>query len=226
LDPIEEIDFAIPPADALDPGNATATFETLIESAILNRADLAAETKRLAASGERVTQAKSNRWPTLTLSGSFSSRYSDATDGDVFAQFDDRQSAGVGVSLSFPLFDRRQTRNATQRAKISLENAGIGLDQLRQDVALQVRRAVLDRDAARELLSAATARVTAAREALSYTNERYLAGASTLFEVTLARATVVSAESGEVSARYRLLWQNRLVDYYVGTLKPEAGLGR
>jgi len=226
LDPLEEIDFIIPSADALDPGDATETFAALVETAILARADLAAEMERLSASGERVTQAKSGRWPTLSLSGSFASRYSDAVDGDFFAQLDDRQSAGVGLSLSFPLFDRMQTRNAMHRAEINLENAEIALDQLRQDVALQIRRAVLDRDAARESLSTALTRVAAAREALSYTNERYLAGASTLFEVTLARADLVSAESGEVNARYRLLWQNHLVEYYVGTLESEAGLGR
>lgn len=226
FDPLAAIDFAIPPADALVPVDTSATFAALVETAILARADLAAETERLAASGERVTQAKSNQWPTLSLSGSFSSRYSEATDDDFFSQLDDRQSAGVGLSLSFPLFDRMQTRNIEQRAEINLENAGIAMDQLSQDIALQVRRAVLDRDAARESLSAATTRTTAALESLNYTNERYLAGSSTLFEVTMARAVLVAAESGEVNARYRLLWQSHLVDYYVGTLEPETELAR
>jgi outer membrane protein len=226
LDPLEEIYFAIPSADELDPGEVTGTYAALVRNAFLARSDLAAETERLSASEERVTQAKANRWPTLSLSGNFTSRYSDATDDDFFGQLDDRQSAGVGLSFSFPIFDRMQTRNATHRAEINLENAEIALDQLRQEVALQVRRAVLDRDAARESLSAAKTRVAAARESLLYTNERYLAGATTLFEVTLARASLVAAESGEVGARYRLLWQNHLVDYYVGTLEPEAGIGR
>ncbi|MBU1699553.1 MAG: TolC family protein [Candidatus Eisenbacteria bacterium] len=225
LDPLAEIEFIIPPTGALEPGGEPQPYADLMETASHVRADLAAEVNYLAADKEQLTQAKADRWPTLSLSGSFSSRYSDSQTGGLFTQFDERQSAGLGLSLSYPLFNRMQTRHAIQRAKIALKNAEIGMDGLRQDVALQIRRAVLDRDAARESMKAATARVTAAREALTYINERYLAGASTLFEVTLAQAELISAESGEVSTRYRLLWQNRLVDYYVGTLDPDAGLG-
>ncbi|GJM44782.1 MAG: hypothetical protein DHS20C21_16240 [Gemmatimonadota bacterium] len=226
LDPLAEIVFEIPATGTPDAVGPAETFADLVEIAGESRADLTAQEQRLAVSDERVTQAQADRWPTLSLSGSFSSRYSDALDDDLVTQFDDRQSAGVGLSLSYPIFDRKQTRNAVDRARISRENAEIGLAGFRQDVALQVRRAVLDRDAARESLDAAEARVAAAREAFSYTNERYLAGASTLFEVTLSRADLVSSESGVVSARYRLLWQNRLVEYYVGTLEPDADLVR
>lgn len=225
FDPLEDIDFAIPPAADLEPGEGGATFASLVETAMRERADLSAETERVSSTGETLAQARADWWPTLSLSGNFSASYSDQADGDLFSQLDDRQSAGVGLSLSFPLFDRMQRRNAVRAATINLENAGTALEQLRQDVALQVRRAVLDRDAASESMSAATSRVEAARQALAYTNERYLAGASTLYEVTLARADLVSAESGEVSARYQLLWQRHLVEYYVGTLDPEAGLG-
>ena len=225
LDPVEEIDFAIPPLDEPAPRGDGATIETLIETASRERADLAAELQRFSASEEQVVQAKAKRWPTLSLSGSFTSQYSDASEDGILEQFDDRQSAGLGLSLTYPLFDGMETRNGIRRAALGLESAELGLAGLRQDVALQVLRAVLDRNAARESLEAATARLSAARQALFYTNERYLAGASTLFEVTLARADLISAESGEVSARYRLLWQDRLIEYYVGTLDPGAGLG-
>jgi outer membrane protein len=231
LDPLADIDFAIPPATTLEPDTAAGAvdlnipFETLAATASQQRADLAAERNRVAASGARLDAAQADWWPTLSLSAGLSGRYSDQLDQDVFSQLDDRQSLGLSLSLSFPIFDRLQTRNTVRRAEIGRDNAEISLTGLDQDVALQVRRAVLDRDAARESLTAATARAAAAREALTYTNERYLAGASTLFEVSLARADLVSAESGEVSARYRLLWQNRLVEYYVGTLDPDTGLG-
>jgi hypothetical protein len=34
----------------------------------------------------------------------------------------------------------------------------------------------------------------------------------------------VAAVSAGVRARYNLLWQDRLLDYYVGDLDPSAGL--
>lgn len=225
LDPLADVTFVIPDAAELDPGEPAGAAAPLIEAADRERPDLAAERQRLAAVDERLTQARAGRWPTLSLSGSFSGRYSDGEPDGVWDQLGRRQSGGVGLSLSLPLFDRFDTRNAIRRAETNRETATINLDALRQDVALQVRRAVLDRDAARESLAAARDGAAAAREALSYTNERYLAGAATLAEVTLSRAGLVSAESAEVSALYRLLWQNRLVDYYIGTLDPDARIG-
>ncbi|MFO7654191.1 MAG: TolC family protein [Candidatus Krumholzibacteriia bacterium] len=230
LDPLAEIHFAIPPPAALGaPATPDAghdrSFPALAGTARSERADLAAVEARLDASSARLDAARATRWPTLSLSAGLSGRYADDLHGGLFDQLNDRQSAGVTLGLSFPIFDGLQRRSTIRRAAISRENAEIALEGLRQDVSLQVRRAVLDRDAARESLEAATARVAAAREAYTYTNERYLAGASTLFEVSLARRDLVSAESGEVSAHYTLLWQNRLIDYYVGTLDPDAGLG-
>ena len=87
---------------------------------------------------------------------------------------------------------------------------------------LEINAALGRRDRHRVRMILSTQSIRGYRQALSYTNERYLAGASTLFEVTLARADLVSAESGEVSARYRLLWQSHLVEYYIGTLDTDG----
>ncbi|MFN8582823.1 MAG: TolC family protein [Gemmatimonadaceae bacterium] len=62
----------------------------------------------------------------------------------------------------------------------------------------------------------------AAELALQAAQERYLAGAATLVEVTQARATNVQAASALVSARYNLLFQGKLLDYYVGDLDPKS----
>jgi outer membrane protein len=116
------------------------------------------------------------------------------------------------------------THQSIEQAQIQVTNAHLSLLDMRQEVALQVRRAVLDRDAAWEQLRAAEAQAVAAEQALNATSERYAAGAATLYEVTLARADFVSATSARVRARYNLLWQKRLLDYYVGDLDTTGGL--
>ena len=87
-----------------------------------------------------------------------------------------------------------------------------------------MRRAVLDWNSAQEQLLAAEAQVRAAGQALRATQERYAVGGSSLYEVTLSRADWVSATSTLIRARYNLLWQGRLLDYYVGSLDPAGDL--
>jgi outer membrane protein len=85
-----------------------------------------------------------------------------------------------------------------------------------------VRRVYLDFRAAQEQLVAAESQVRAAELALQAAQDRYTAGASTLVELTQSRAAQVEAASSLVSARYNLLFERTLVDYYVGDLDPGA----
>jgi outer membrane protein len=72
-----------------------------------------------------------------------------------------------------------------------------------------------------EQLRATEAQQRAAALALEASQERYRVGAATLVELTQARTTQVQAASALVSARYNLLFQRTLLDYYVGDLVPE-----
>ena len=58
----------------------------------------------------------------------------------------------------------------------------------------------------------------AADQALLTSRERYNAGAATLVELAQARATQVQAASAMVNARYNLVLQGTVMDYYTGGL--------
>jgi outer membrane protein len=225
LDPTGDYAFEIPPVPETSADGPEPDLSALLERAMLARPDAGAVTDRSAAAGEQVRSAKAEYWPALSLSADYGTGYSGTADGDFFDQLDLRRSGSVGLSVSVPLFDRFAARNGVRRAQISRDNAQLTASDVEQDVALQVRRAVLDWNTARERLRAADARAAASRQALDSTRERYGAGAATLYEVTLSRSDFVAAESGLVSARYNLLWQGRLLDYYVGDLDPADGLG-
>jgi outer membrane protein len=83
---------------------------------------------------------------------------------------------------------------------------------------------VLDRTAAVARLEAADAQVEAAQRALTATEARYDAGVAALFEVTQARASFTDATSAQVRARYTLVFQDRVLDYYTGTTTAGARL--
>jgi outer membrane protein len=224
LDPTGEYVFAIPPLPETDREPPTRDLATLLERAFARRADLTAVSVREVAAGQGERAAKAGRWPNVSLSASYGAHYSGSSDVDFMDQLTDEQSGSLGLSLSMPLFDGLATRSAIERARLDVVNARLAREDMRQAVALQVRRAILDRNAAVEQLRAAEAQESAARQALDATSERYAAGAANLYEVTLARADFVAAASARVSARYNLLWQERLIDYYIGDLDAAGGL--
>ncbi|HVG45705.1 MAG TPA: TolC family protein [Longimicrobium sp.] len=220
LDPRGTYEFQPPPAGA---GQAApGTLDALLDRALQGRADLAARQSELAATEQGVRAARAARLPTVSVSAGYNANLNSSNDLGLFDQFAQRQGGSVQVGVSLPLFDRGSTAAETQRARITQDNARIALQNQQQQVALEVRRAWLDWQAAGEQLTAAQAQLTAAQQSLEATRQRYQAGVGTLVELTQARATLAQAQSQMVSARYNLVFQRTLVDYYVGSLDPDA----
>jgi outer membrane protein len=220
LDPTGIYEFQSPQDTTAQAASTQLDLGFLQTRAINQRIDLKAEQARVDAADQNIRVAKSNRWPTLSLNGGYSSSYNNAQDASFNDQLDLRRGGSVSLGVQVPLFDRFNTSNATRRAEIQADNERLNLENLQQDVALQVRRAHLDFNAAKEQLTVAEAQVRAAELSLQASQDRYTAGASTLVEVSQAQALQVQAQSARVTARYNLQFQRTLMDYYTGDLDP------
>ena len=220
LDPAGTYEFVAPPLSAV----ATTreySLDSLVARAYSQRSDIDADEARVAAAEQEVKAAQATRWPAVSLSLGYNTAYSSASDLSVADQLNQRRGGSIGIGVSIPLFDRGSSDLATQRAQIQADNARLTLQQQRQDVALEVRRAYLDHRAAQERLAAAQAQQVAADQALAATRERYRVGAATLVELTQSQAAQVQAASALVNARYTLVFQQTLMSYYTGELEPE-----
>jgi outer membrane protein len=224
LDPTATYEFAAREDATAEAASTQLDLAGLQSRASAQRIDLKAEAARVEAADQNVRVARSNGWPTVSLNAGYSSSYNSISQASFDNQLDDRRGGSVGLNVSVPIFDRFATSNATRRAEIQADNERLQLENLQQDVALQVRRAHLDFQSAREQLAVAEAQVRAAEQALIASQDRYTAGASTLVELTQARATQVQAASSLVTARYNLQFQRTLIDYYTGDIDP-ARLG-
>ena len=222
LDPTQEYEFEIPQLDSVETAHASLQLEEATTRALQQRSDFAAAQTLLRASEEGVRVAKASYWPSISLSASYSSNFSSTDQTTFFDQLDTRRGGSLGLSFSIPIFDRLSTRSAAERARIQVENSRINLESLRQNVAVQVRTAMLDLRSAEEQLTVAEAQLRAAELALEFSQQRYDVGAASLVELTQARTAQVRAESDLVSARYRLVFQRRLIDYYLGAMEADG----
>jgi outer membrane protein len=220
LDAAGNYEFLPPAVSAIDV-NRQYNLDSLVARAYAQRSDIDADEARLGAAEQDVNAAKASRWPTISLSAGYNTALSSASDLSVADQLNQRRGGSIGIGVSIPLFDRGSADLATQRAQIQAENARLALEQQRQQVAVDVRRAYLDHRAAQERLAAAQAQQLAADQALTATRERYRVGAATLVELTQSQAAQVQAASALVNARYTLVFQQSLMSYYTGELDPQ-----
>jgi outer membrane protein len=221
LDAAGNYDFVAPTVSQTDVSRQY-NLDSLVARAYATRADIDADEARVGAAEQDVKAAKASRWPTISLSAGYNTALSSASELSVADQLNQRRGGSIGIGVSIPLFDRGSANLATQRAEIQAENARLSLEQQRQQVAVEVRRAYLDHRAAQERLTAAQAQQRAADQALAATRERYRVGAATLVELTQSQAAQVQAASALVNARYTLVFQQSLMSYYTGELDPQS----
>ncbi len=219
LDPGGNFDFIPPAVDSTTPA-PRFTLNGLLSSAFKERADLVAARTRVESATEALRTSSANRWPALSMNLGYNTGYTSLTSESFRDQLNQRKGGSIGVSFSVPVLDRGISSVASQQAAIAVENAKLLSDRQTQTVALEVRRAFLDYQAALEQINATRAQQRASDLALTAVQERYRVGAATLVELTVARAAQVTAASALVNARYSLIFQQSLMSFFTGTLDP------
>lgn len=236
LDPFEEYEFDAPNADGVPLDVTSYDLQALLRSSLERRADLKARDASIMSAAEGIRVAKSGRYPSLNLSGSLGTSYSSARTtplrdslgnvviGTSFSdQLKDNRSRSVRLSLNIPIFNRLQTTTNVQRSRIQYDNQVLDRQNEEQSVLLEVRQGYLDYQSAAKRLDVTEKQMVSATQAEQVESERYNVGASTLVELTAARATLVSAASNRAQAVYQFLFQSKVIDYYVGVLDTAEG---
>lgn len=127
------------------------------------------------------------------------------------------RSWSLGLSASYPLFDAGVSKARVEEARSAVVSAEARLEQLRRDIALQVKQAYIQAEEARSRLVSADRGVEAARETLAAAEESLAAQVGIFLEVVAAQVGLTQAESRRVQALY---------DYNVAVARLQYAVGR
>jgi outer membrane protein len=228
IDPRGDYEFVNPDLESdtnIQVGGQEFNVDELITNALDNRSDLKSEVADLTALELQLKQAKYDLIPTLSANAGLSSSYSDQYFGggipfsDQF--YDQNYTMSVGLSLNIPIFNNWNRMNRIQTAKINLKNAELGLENTRLQIIQEVTQAYNDYISYQKELESTEKALQAAERTYETQQERYNVGASTLIELSDANANYVQAQADNVRARYNLIFQEKLLDYYIGKLDQE-----
>jgi outer membrane protein len=232
IDPLLDYEFAVPDFDPESAKNSTSVsrdVNTLVEQALLNRSDIRSSEFNIESLEYQLQISKGSLLPTLSASASLSSSYSDqardprtgntASFNDQF--FDQRVNKSLGLSLNLPIFNNWNRMTQIQSAQVNLKNAELGLENTKLQVIQEITQALNDYSSYSSQLKAAEKSLIASEKAFETQQERYNVGASTLIELSQAQTQYFNAQSARTSALYNLIFQEKLLDYYVGKLSGE-----
>lgn len=126
-----------------------------------------------------------------------------------------------GFQLQIPILNGLQNRTFTKQQNVLYENAILTRKSLEIQIKNEVIRAAKTFEGAKKSYSVSLDQYNAADLALQYETERYNLGVTSFVDFANANRVFVQAQTDKAQAEYRLLFQKVLVDYAIGTLKPE-----
>jgi outer membrane protein len=202
LDPALEYDFVDPSVRTqMDSTEVKATLQKysdirmVIMTALENRPDYKATLENYNAAEANVTGASSSYWPSLSASasyGMFSNKLKTLSVNDY--------NLSWGVSVRWLLFDGFGREQQVQNAKVSSRNAELNLIQAEKNIAVEVKKALLDLDAARKAWEVSEKALISAEQDRRIAEERYNLGGGTLLDLLVANANYVGAEANRVNS--------------------------
>ena len=226
IDPLGEYDFITPEIDSDQTGAGDYNLKTLIDTALNSRSDIKSEEASIKAQEYSLAIARGGILPSLSLSARVSTSFDQRTKDDFDVGFNDQffdQNIfrSIGLSLNIPIFNNLDRAYNIQSNKVQLKNAELNLQNSKLQVVQEVTQAYTDYGSLSKQLEASDKALIASEKAFETQQERYNVGASTLIELSQAQATYVQSQSNYTQALYNLIFQGKLLDYYLGELSGE-----
>lgn len=228
IDPLGQYDFEVPELQLNDLPWMDVNLKALVDEALTTRSDILSAEASIAALKYQLQITKNSLLPSINASAGVSSRYSDqysiaGEDVGFSDQFFDQQvNRSLGLSFNVPIFNNWNRLYSIQSSQIQVKNAELNLDNSRMQVIQEVTQAYNDYSSYVKQLEASEKSLLASEKAFETQQERYNVGASTLIELTQAQASFVSARSSYTQSLYNLIFQEKLLDFYLGKLKGDS----
>ncbi len=166
-----------------------------VERAFTERPEMKALASQVRAAGLEKQEAQDQRLPKLTLTGSWA--LLGLTPTTMIPTYD------YAANLELPLFTGGRIKGQVAVAGIELKKLAQQTSDLRDRIALEVKTAVAQLDAARSEVEVANQGIDLAREEVTEARDRFQAGVANNIEVITAQDELARANDNQIAALYR-----------------------
>jgi len=190
------------PRQPIELGDALSFFDTpqpemesSLEQALAERQEWKALESQLKAAGYEKKAAQAERLPSLRFDGNFT--YVGTSTNTTLPTYD------YAATVSLPLFTGGRIHAEVVRADLEIRKLEQQQEDLRNQIALDVKTALLNLNSARNEVQVANLGVQLSREEVDQARDRFKAGVANNIEVIQAQDALSRANDNQITALYR-----------------------
>jgi outer membrane protein len=197
--------------------------DNIYDNAVTFKPQIKEQEYLLASRKKSLRVAQADYYPRLSFSANYGNGYYRYFgDGDYeSASFSDQlkrnERKTIGLSLNIPIFNRLGVRNNVRQARVGIVNQELTMENSKKTLYKEIQQAYFMAVAAQEKYVASEKSVVASKEALTYTEERYAVGRSTVYEYNESKTKYAQSLSEQAQAKYNFIFRAKILDFYNGT---------
>jgi outer membrane protein len=222
LDPSQPFEAVYPEFRQNYENYQNVSLDSLIQVAIANRPDLQ----------QSIHQAKANKFfmksttgrymPYISAYANYGSFWYSEFEQDFQTQIRTlNPSTSYGLNLTIPIWSQFQNKAQRTQARILYENSELTRQNVEKTVKLDVQRSYNNYVNAIEGYKASLSQLQSGQQALQTQEESYLLGISDQAALAQSNQVFVLAASSKAQAEITLLFQKVLLEYALGTIRPD-----
>lgn len=161
--------------------------------------------------------AKSGYLPSVVLSGGMGSGSASSLSNINFEdQISNNINSYIGIGISVPIYQRKQVKTQVKKAQIQTSNAKLELTDIKNSLRKYIEQACTDAQTAQSNYAALQDQLDAEQESYALSSEMFSQGMVNSVEFLLSKNNLIIAENKLSQAKYNLVLQNKIVEYYLG----------
>jgi outer membrane protein len=170
--------------------------------------------KESAALNKKIAQA--DYYPTLSAEAGLGTAYSNFSEAGYFSQLNDQISPSIGLSLSIPVFQKKQVKTNVSLAEINYQNAELQETNTKNQLRKEIEQVCVDVVSAQTEYEASLEKYNSTLESYKLAEEKFKNGLINSVDFLYERTNYIVAESELLQSKYNLIFNYKILDFYTG----------
>lgn len=185
-------------------------------AALALRPEIEANRLSVEASELGIDIARAGYMPSISLSAGIGTTNTSGSDFTFAQQVKNGWNNSIGLSVSVPIFNNRQTKSAVQKAKLQRETSLLNLLDEQKTLYKTIEGLWLDANTAQQRYVAAQEKLRSTQTSFELISEQFNMGMKNIIELLTEKNNLLSAQQETLQAKYMSILNTQLLKFYQG----------
>lgn len=216
LDGDFEMDLFLPQLDDSSVLIPLPTKDDVYQTALNLRPEIESSKLNIEAADMNIKIIRAGYIPSLSLSAGIGTTNANANDFSFSEQVKQNWNNSIGLTLSIPIFDKRQTKSAVNKAKLQRQTSELDLMDNQKTLYKTIESLWLSANSAQQQYVAATQKLKSTQASYALVSEQFNLGMKNTVELLTEKNNLLSAQQEALQAKYTAILNAGLLRFYQG----------